>query len=154
MVIFLPLFLDALYSDWRSTKLIIMEDTMNYRTLFLLNSLFAFLLGAVFLVVPALAIGQFGVDSYNSTRLMAQFFGAAMLALGLLLWFARDAASEVTQRRMAIAMLVGALAGLFVTVLGAFTGTLRSNGWLAIVAYLLLGLGYALLLFWKREARQ
>jgi hypothetical protein len=131
-----------------------MEDTMNYRTLFLLNSFFAFLLGAVFLVVPTLAIGQFGVDSYNSTRLMAQFFGAAMLALGLLLWFARDAASETTQRRMAIAMLVGALAGLFVTVLGAFTGTLRTNGWMAIVAYVLFGLGYALVLFWKREARQ
>jgi hypothetical protein len=131
-----------------------MEDKMNYRTLFLLNSFFAFLLGAVFLVVPALAIGQFGVDSYTSTRLMAQLFGAAMLALGLLLWFVKDVASEAMQRGMAIAMLVGALAGLFVIVLGAFTGTLRNNGWMAILAYVLFGLGYALLLFLKREARQ
>jgi drug/metabolite transporter (DMT)-like permease len=131
-----------------------MEDKMNYRTLFLLNSFFAFLLGALFLVVPALAIGQFGVDSYTSTRLMAQLFGAAMLALGLLLWFVKDVASEAMQRGMAIAMLVGALAGLFVTVLGAFTGTMRTNGWMAILAYVLFGLGYALLLFLRREARQ
>jgi hypothetical protein len=55
---------------------------------------------------------------------------------------------------MAIAMLVGALAGLFVTALGAFTGTLRTNGWMAILAYVLFGLGYALLLFLKREVRQ
>jgi len=131
-----------------------MEDEMTYRTLFLLNSLFAFLLGAVFLIVPAIAIGQFGVDSYTSTRLMAQFFGTAMLALGLLLWFAKDAASQAMQRGMAIAMFVGALAGLIVTVLGAFTGTLRTNGWMAIVAYFLFGFGYALLLFVKREAKQ
>jgi drug/metabolite transporter (DMT)-like permease len=127
---------------------------MNYRNLFLLNSFFAFLLGAVFLIVPALAIGQFGVDSYTSTRLMAQFFGAAMLALGLLLWFGKDVASDALQRGMAIAMLVGALAGLFVTALGAFTGTMRSNGWMAILAYVLFGLGYALLLFFKQDARQ
>ncbi len=131
-----------------------MEDNMNYRILFLLNSLFAFLLGAVFLVVPALAIGQFGVDSYTSTKLMAQFFGAAMLALGLLLWFAKDVANETLQRGMAIAMLVGALGGLFVTALGAFTGTLRTNGWMAILAYVIFGLGYALLLFMKRGVRE
>jgi hypothetical protein len=127
---------------------------MNYRTLFLLNSFFAFLLGALFLVVPALAIKQFGVDSYTSTRLMAQFFGTAMLALGLLLWFVKDVASEAMQRGMAIAMLVGALAGLLVTVLGAYTGTLRTNGWMAILAFVLFGLGYALLLFLKRRAEQ
>jgi hypothetical protein len=131
-----------------------MEDTMNYKTLFLLNSFFAFLLGAVFLIVPPLAIGQFGVDSYTSTRLMAQFFGTAMLALGLLLWFVKDVPSEAMQRGVAIAMLVGALAGLFVTALGAFTGTLRTNGWMAIFAYVVFGVGYALLLFLKRGARQ
>ena len=127
---------------------------MNYRILFLLNSLFAFLLGAVFLVVPALAIGQFGVDSYTSTRLMAQFFGTAMLALGLLLWFVKDVPSETMQRGMAAALFVGCLAGLAVTALGAFTGTLRTNGWMAIVAYFLFGAGYALLLFVKREAKK
>jgi hypothetical protein len=131
-----------------------MEDTMNYRTLFLLNSLFAFLLGAVFLVVPALAIGQFGVDSYNSTRLMAQFFGTAMLALGLLLWFVKDVSDEAMQRGMAISMLAGALGGLIITALGAFTGTLRTNGWVAIVAYILFGLGYALLLFVKHQVKE
>jgi hypothetical protein len=131
-----------------------MEDTMNYRTLFLLNSFFAFLLGAVFLIVPTLAIGQFGVDSYTSTRLMAQFFGTAMLALGLLLWFVRDVPSEAVQRGMAIALLIGALAGLFVTALGAFTGILRNNGWMAILAYVIFGAGYALLLFLKRGTSQ
>jgi hypothetical protein len=144
-----------MYSDKEQTTLLFnMEDTMNYRILFLLNSLFAFLLGAVFLIVPALAIGQFGVDGYTSTKLMAQLFGTAMLALGLLLWFVKDVSSEAIHRGMAIAMLVGALGGLVITALGAFAGTMRTNGWMAIVVYFLFGLGYALLLFVRRQARE
>ena len=122
---------------------------MNYRTLFLLNSLLIFLLGAAFLVVPSLAIGQFGVDNYASTTMVAQFFGTALLAIGLLLWFAKDVTDEAVQRGMSIALLVAALAGLVVTVIGTAGGILRSNEWIAILAYILFGLGVAFLVFTK-----
>lgn len=122
---------------------------MSYRIVFLLHALIAFILGAAFLVVPAMTIDKFGVDSYTSTKMMAQFFGAAMLSLGLLLWFAKDTANEAVQRGMGIALFVGALAGLLVTVLGAAAGTLRTNGWMAILLYVLLALGYAFLVFFK-----
>ena len=122
---------------------------MNYRTLFLLNSLLIFLLGAAFLVVPSLAIGQFGVDNYASTTMVAQFFGTALLAIGLLLWFAKDVTDEAVQRGMSIALLVAALAGLVVTVIGTVGGILRSNEWIAILAYVLFGFGVAFLVFMK-----
>ena len=124
---------------------------MGYRTLFLLNSFVAFLLGLAFLVVPTLAISQFGVDSYTSTRMIAQFFGTAMLTLGLLLWFAKDVTSEAVQRHMGIALLVGSLAGALVTVLGTVSGTLRNNAWVAILIYVLFGLGYAYMVFLKKR---
>jgi ABC-type Mn2+/Zn2+ transport system permease subunit len=123
---------------------------MGYRTLFLLNSFVAFLLGLAFLVVPTMAISQFGVDSYTSTKMIAQFFGTAMLTLGLLLWFAKDVTSEAVQRHMGISLLVGSLAGALVTVLGTVSGTLRANAWIAIVVYILFGLGYAYLVFMKK----
>jgi hypothetical protein len=122
---------------------------MNYRTLFVINSFVAFLLGAACLVVPTLAINQFGVDEYASTRMVTQFFGTAMLALSLLLWFAKDVTDEAIQRGMGVALLVGAIAGLIVTLIGTIGGTLRANGWLALLAYLLFGLGYAFLVFMK-----
>jgi hypothetical protein len=126
------------------------ENKMGYRTLFLLNAFVAFLLGLAFLVVPALAISQFGVDSYTSTRMIAQFFGTAMLTLGLLLWFAKDVTNDTVQKRMGIALLVGSLAGALVTVLGTVSGTLRANAWMAIVVYVLFGLGYAYLIFLRK----
>ena len=127
---------------------------MTYRTLFIINSLIVFLLGAAFLVVPALVIDQFGVDNYASTKMVAQFFGTAMVALGLLLWFAKDIANEEVQRGMSVALLVGAVAGLIVTILGAVGGILRANVWMAILAYVLFGFGYAFLVFMKPKIGQ
>lgn len=126
---------------------------MSYRVLFLINSLIAFLLGAAFLVVPSRVIDQFGVDSYASTRMVAQFFGTALIALGLLLWFAKDITDEAVQRGMGIALLVGAAAGLVVTVIGTAGGILRTNGWMGILACLLFGLGYVYLVFMQSKVK-
>lgn len=127
---------------------------MNYRTLFMINSLIAFLLGAAFLVVPSMAITRFGVDNYASTQMVARFFGSAMLALGLLLWFAKDVPSEGLQKGMGAALLVGAVAGLAVAILGMAGGALRTNGWLVILVYVLFGFGYAFLLFLQPRMKE
>lgn len=126
---------------------------MTYRILFVLNAIVTFLVGAAFLVVSSIALKQFGVDDYASTRLMTQFFGTAMLALGLALWFAKDIVEESVQRGIGIALLIGALAGLVVTILGTTSGTLREFGWAAMLIYVLFGLGYAYLIFLRPRAQ-
>jgi hypothetical protein len=122
---------------------------MNFRIMFLINALIVALLGLGFLIIPERILGQFDVDVYAATKLAAQFFGTALLALGLLLWFAKDVSEENLQKGMAIAMLVGAAAGLIVTAVGATSNILRSNAWIAMLVYLLFGLAYAYLVFMK-----
>jgi hypothetical protein len=122
---------------------------MNYRIMFLINALIAVLLGLGFLVVPDKILDQLGVDGYAATKLISQFFGTAMLGLGLLLWFAKDVTDTNLQKGMGIALLVGALAGLLITVMGTTSGVLRANWWMALVVYAILGLAYGYLLFQK-----
>jgi hypothetical protein len=122
---------------------------MNYRILFLINALVAILLGLAFLVVPSRVLGQFGVDEYAATKLISQFFGTALLGLGLLLWFAKDVTEANLQKGMGIALFVGAAAGLIITVLGTTSGILRANWWIAIVVYAILAVAYAYLVFLK-----
>ena len=125
---------------------------MNYRIMFFINALVAVAFGMGFLIFPSVVLNQFDVDDYASTRTVAQFFGTAMLALGLLLWFAKDVTEAGMQKGMSIALLVGAGGGLIVTFLAMTSRVMRSNGWLVLVIYLLFGLGYAYLVFLKREA--
>jgi hypothetical protein len=89
------------------------------------------------------------VDEYAVTKLLSQFFGTAMLGLGLLLSFAKDVNDATLQKGMGIALLVGAAAGLVITVLGATSGVLRANWWIAMVVYAILGFAYAYLVFLK-----
>jgi len=122
---------------------------MNYRLIFALNALVGVVFGIGFLLVPKLALNQFGVDQYESTRLSSQFFGTAILTVGLLAWFARSVEDEGALRGFGMALLAGSLAGLVVAVIGAWTGTMRNLAWLPIVLYALFGLGYAYLVFIK-----
>jgi hypothetical protein len=122
---------------------------MNYRIMFLINAFIAVLLGLGFLAVPDRVLDQFGMDGYAATKLISQFFGTAMLGLGLLLWFAKDVTETNLQKGMGIALLVGAVAGLAITVLGATSGVLRTNWWMAIVIYALFGAAYTYLVFLK-----
>jgi hypothetical protein len=124
-------------------------EKMNYRIMFLINAFIAVLLGLSFLVVPSRILGQFGVDEYAATKLISQFFGTAMLGLGLLLWFAKDVTESNLQKGMGIALMIGAMAGLLITVMGTTSGVLRANWWMAMVVYAILGLAYAYLVFQK-----
>ena len=122
---------------------------MNYRILFAINALIAVLLGLGFLAVPSRALHQLGVDEYAATKLVSQFFGTAMLAIGLLLWFAKDVNEANLQKGMGVALMVGAAAGLVISMIGISEGILRSNGWIVALIYALLGFGYAYLVFLK-----
>lgn len=127
---------------------------MSYRIMFVVTAVVTILLGLAFLIVPSIVIEQFGVDDYASTRMVAQFFGTALIALGVVLWFAKDAADDASQRGMGIGVLIGAAAGLIVTIMAAVGGTLRAFSWIAILLYLLVGLGFAYLAFLKPRVKE
>lgn len=129
---------------------------MNYKFMFVLNALVAFALGVVFLVIPAKALGFFGTETYAATLLMGRFFGSAMVALGLVLWFAKDTSEPAVQRGIGIALLVSAIIGLIVNVIGisSASGVIRNNGWMPIVVYVLFALGYAFMVFMKPRMKE
>jgi hypothetical protein len=126
---------------------------MNYyRLSFIVNAFVVVVFGLAFLFVPDRALGLFGTtEKYASTLLLGRFFGTAMLALGLVLGFANNVSDPAVQRGMGIALIIGAVAGLIVTLIGAFASNavIRSNGWIAMVIYVLFGLAYAYLVFLK-----
>lgn len=127
---------------------------LSFSLMFMLNAIVAVLFGLAFLFVPESVLRFFGTETFVATILVSRFFGTAMLALGLVLWFARDASEAAVQRGIALALLAGAIAGLVVTMLGTFASNavLRSNGWIAIVIYILFGAAYAYLVFGRRES--
>ena len=129
---------------------------MNYKFLFVLNALVSLLLGFALLIVPTRAMEFFGTETYASTLLVARFFGTALIAIGLLLWFAKDAADEGVHKGLAWALFISAVLGLIVNVIGVSpaSGVIRANGYITIIVYILFALGYAFMLFLKPKMKE
>ena len=129
---------------------------MSYKLMFILNAITALLFGIVFLFVPNKMLELLGAETYVVAVLLGQFFGAAMISLGLLLWFTKDVEDESIQKWMGISMFISALLGLIVSAIGVspLSGVLRSNGWIIILIYLIFALGYGFLLFLKPKLKE
>lgn len=129
---------------------------MSYKFLFVLNALVSLILGLAFLFVPSRAMDFFGTETYAATLLVARFFGTALIAIGLLLWFAKDAAEEGVQKGVAWALLISSILGLIVNVIGISpaSGVIRANGWITIIVYVLFALGYAFMLFLRPRMKE
>jgi hypothetical protein len=71
---------------------------------------------------------------------------AALLHLGLLVYFLRDTADAAARRAMALTGVMGSTAGAAVRLAGVLAGTVNAMGSSTVVIYSLLVLCYATLL--------
>ena len=130
---------------------------MSYKVLFVLSALVAVICGLGFLIVPDRVLPLVGTtEQYASTLFAARFFGFAMFAFGLVLWFAKDVPDAKFQRNMGVANLLISVVGLVLTLVGVMAGNavLRTNAWMPIVLFLLGALGYGFMVFLKPKMAQ
>lgn len=126
---------------------------MSYKILFVLNALVALVFGIGYLIVPARFLGFFGTETTVPVQIVSRFFGSAMFALGLVLWFAKDITDAGVQTRFGYALLVSTVIGLILAIYGS-TLVIRENSWVPIVLYALFGLGYAFMIFLKPRMKE
>jgi hypothetical protein len=125
---------------------------MKFRTLLIINAVIALGYGLSSLLVPATLLSIYGISEGPAVILMSRFFGVALLAIGVLTLLARDITSADARRAIIIALLISDAVGVLVAAQGTLSGVMSVVGWSAFGLYLLLGLGYAYLLFAKENA--
>lgn len=125
---------------------------MKFRTMLVINAVIALGYSLSSLLVPATLLSIYGITQGPAAILMSRFFGVALLAIGVLTLLARDITSNDARRAIIIALLISDAVGVLVTAQGTLSGVMSAVGWSAFGIYLLLGLGYAYLLFAKQSA--
>ena len=105
-----------------------------------LSGVLGIVFGLEFLLIPELALSQYGVPTEPHNLMQARYFGSTLLAFGLVNWLARASTDEGTRRALLVAGIVGNLIGL---VLGLWA---RSAGLQGLLAWLAVGIYGALLL--------
>jgi hypothetical protein len=125
---------------------------MRLSTLLLFGGVLALVFGLGFLLVPRPMLTLYGVPTDPSVALMARFFGAALVQIGLVLYLIRDVGDPRTQRGVVIGSFIGSVAGLVVALTGQFWDLLNQFGWTTVAIYGLLTLGYGSIMFGRPAA--
>jgi hypothetical protein len=120
---------------------------MPLGTLLRLAGLLALGFGLGFLFAPAKVLSLYGVAAEPAVVLMARFFGAALVQVGLVLYMIRDVSDPVTRRGVVIGSFLGSLAGFVVALTAQFWGLVNSFGWSTVAIYGVLLLGYGSFIF-------
>ena len=120
---------------------------MRLRSLLLLAGIIALAFGLAFLLAPRPMLALYGITADPATVLVARFFGAALVQLGMVLYLIRDVGDLRTQRGVVIGSFLGSVAGLVVALTGQFWGVVNQFGWSTVAIYGLLTLGYGSFMF-------
>ena len=127
-------------------------DTRLYLTI---AAVVAILYALAFLLIPVQASLFFSDFAEPRAVLYLRFCGAAVLAWGLIVWFARDFRNRDAVRGVLIASIVGLAVNIILTVWATVQGWLNANAWGSTVVLVLLLAGAVYQLsFGARETAQ
>jgi hypothetical protein len=127
-------------------------DTRLYLTI---AAVVAILYALAFLLIPVQASLFFSDFAEPRAVLYLRFSGAAVLAWGLIVWFARDFRDRDAVRGVLIASVVGLAANIILNVWATVQGWLNANAWGSTIVLVLLLVGAAYQLsFGARETAQ
>jgi hypothetical protein len=116
---------------------------MSARLYLTIAAVVAILYALAFLIIPVQASLFFSDFAEARAVLYLRFCGAAVLAWGLIVWFARDFQERRAVRGVLIGSSVGLAVNIIITVFAAWAGWLNANAWGSVVVLVLLLIGAA-----------
>ncbi len=115
---------------------------MTLQNLFLINSAISVFFSLALLLMPGPMLELFSLSGDPTEKLLLQYFGAQLLATGLLTLFAMNTKELRSQRSLTLAFFIADGIGFIVGLGGMLTGVMGTLGWGFVLGYLLLALGF------------
>jgi hypothetical protein len=128
------------------------EDTMRLRHLFAVNVFFAAFFGLSCTLFPRFVFWLYGPVPDEAAIWVSRLVGGSILGFATLMWFGTRTSSTEARKAIALALLVQDAIGCVASIMFQLTGTVKVFGWLSLVLYGVLALGYAYFLFVRPQA--
>jgi len=114
---------------------------VNAKLYVTIAAIVAILYGIGFVLIPAKLIVLYGAPSDPHAILNLQFFGSALLAWGVIVWFAKDFRDWAALRAVLIGSIVGDVVGGLINIWATIQGLLSPLAWTSTAVYALLLFG-------------
>jgi len=111
---------------------------MSLKTLFVITSIIAFVFGILFVIISTSVYSLYGIESTPMLNYMAELFGAALIAIGLISWQSRNIADINTLKVITISFFIADGIGFIIALVGQLNNVVNALGWITVVIYLFL----------------
>jgi len=115
---------------------------MKLKTMLIIKALVCLCLGIPILLVPDFIYSIFGATLAAGGVFAAREYGASMMGNLMLTWFARNSQESESRWAIVLALFVYDAIGFIVAMIAVLSGAVNSLGWLIVVLYLFLALGF------------
>ena len=115
---------------------------MKLSYVFIFNTIAALGYGVGLLIIPGTVLTWHGISADSSTILMARYFAVALFGIGLVTWLARDSDESNARDALTIGLPISYIIGFGLSLQATLTGQMSALGWLPVVVYLLLIVGF------------
>lgn len=120
---------------------------MKLSNLLMVAAIIAAVFGVGFVVASGPLLSTYGITLDKAGTLVAQLFGALLIGMAVLNWFARNVTDPAARQAVVLGNLSGDIVGFVVILLGQLAGIANGLGWSNVAIYLLLALGFAYVQF-------
>ena len=126
---------------------------MKFKTLLTINSLLAFVTGLACVLIPTQLLANYGVSLAPMGLVIYQFWGVALIGIGMFCWFVRDINELALQRKFAIVLFITNGLSSIIAVRGQYAGA-NSSGWSTVVLFLIIAMSFGAFLFINRNFKK
>lgn len=123
---------------------------MKIKSLLIINAIITIIFGIAFVIIPWQLYSLYGVESNPQLNYMGRLFGAALIAFAVLSWYARNSFNSDALKAIILAFFAGDVIGFIIALVGQLENVVNGLGWLTVLIYLLLAIGFAYFQFKKQ----
>jgi hypothetical protein len=116
---------------------------MRFSVFLIFTGVLGLVFGLAFFFAPVQTLAVYAASTGPVGFLMARFFGAALIQLGLILLLIRAVRDPALIRGICIGGALGELAGLRLALFAVRNDMVNSMGWSSVAIYAILTLGFA-----------
>jgi hypothetical protein len=124
---------------------------MKLSTFLMVKAIVCFVFGIGFAVVPTTVGSIYALTLDPDGLIMARFFAALLIGIGLMLWLSRNADWNAL-KGITLSLCIADTIGFIVALVGQLAGDMNALGWIIVVIWLLLALGLAYFRFLNPSA--
>jgi hypothetical protein len=114
----------------------------NLKRFFVVIAVISILNGILLLLAPTAVLKSYGIDVTVGAILGFRLLGLTLIEFGLINWFVRASHDWVALRGLLIGGTVGYALGFIVSIWATLSDQMNQAGWVLVVTYAVLLLGY------------